>query len=621
MPLSSSILAIYLLASVLYIHMHFHVFHCLPLIQHYSVEVEDAQQEEDNTRGESTNTDSDPDSFRFYSPESEPFIPPDVQNRAKEVLEELILDQKNGSSITDSCCGQCCDVIQPRRFPGDNLIPPFTPLLQRASNQGLKLMALFVNPSLPRAFRDGWVLIELAVTIYQFVLSCVSLAENHTEAFNIVYVTLASIALLLSLVDVLVHCVQLGSLASLYLYIRSKFNTRYQPARQSGPESVQSCCLLGEERRQRINKSLDLIRNIVSELVLYPLLICDMFDFIATGSYGRADSGEKINFSLFIVGAFYLVLSVYLARMLMIAFSLFSLRRIPRSSSHTQQTYVNLMIKFGIHVLGQLILSIVLIAAIGVKIRQENPNSCSNGNCVTASGYLIYAIIAGGLLPLLGIFSFFATNVYKIRIMSVSLWVDMVSLLQSESFTSVVFAKEGIHKAKEAAQNFAQKVQLVEVRKQLKGVINSMPSWAKRLYPLRFPAFWAFGIFYTLLLASFLVTLFLSEPEENFSTDFFEENLGLVAIVAGILLAMANIHILFLTGVLVSFMVVLVLLFLLSPVLFVVGVVFYLPLGCLFGCLEYFRSLAGEMSVFSKPAEHKSRIRSAIQQTRAELRK
>ncbi|CAI8052384.1 hypothetical protein GBAR_LOCUS28655, partial [Geodia barretti] len=322
-------------------------------------------------------------------------------------------------------------------------------------------MFFFLNPSLPRIFRDAWVLIELAVTLYQFFLACASLVQNHVEVFNIVYICFASVALVLSLVDVMIHCVQLGSFSLCLLYCRSKFKSKNQnPSNVSNPESIQSCCLLGKKWTKRINNSLELIRNIVSELLLYPLLICDMFDFIVSGSFRQQDSGEKINFSLFIVGGFYLVLSVYLVRMLMIAFSLYSLRRIPQSSSHTQKSYVNMMIKFGVHVMGQMLLSVVAIAAIGVKIRHENPTPCSN--CISASGYLIYAIIAGGILPLLGIFSFFFINMYKIKVMSVSMWVDMVSLLQCESFTSVVFAKEGIHKAKETASNFARKVQLVE---------------------------------------------------------------------------------------------------------------------------------------------------------------
>ena len=565
---------------------------------------------------------TDPEAFRFYPPESEPYIPPDVRNRAYETLEDLISETDTQESDR-SCCSNtlhCC-LVQPRRFPGDGLIPPFTPLLQRVSSQGLRAMVFFLNPSLPRVFRDAWVLIELAVTLYQFFLACVSLAENHNQAFNIIYISIASVALLLSLIDVTIHCVQLGSFASLLLYCRSKLKSKKQHAGYSDPESVQSCCLLGKKGRKRINNSLEMVRNVLSELILYPLLICDMFDFVVSGSFNRTDSGEKINFSLFIVGGFYLVLSVYLARMLMIAFSLYTLRRLPQSASHTQKTYVNMMIKFGIHVMGQMLLSIVIIASIGIKIRHENSTPCSNGRCVRASPYLIYAIIAGGFLPIIGIFSFFFINIYKIRVMSVSLWVDMVSLLQSESITSVVFAKEGIHKAKDTAANFTREVQLVEVRKQLKGVIGSTPSWAKRLYPLRFPAFWVYGVLFTLLLLSFIAALFLSQPEEDFASAFFDENLGLVAIIAGVLLVISNIHLLFLVSVLTVIVATLLLLVILSPAFIVAAIILYLPLGCLCGCIVYLKGLAGEMSVFSKPSAHKARIQSAIRTTRHELRK
>lgn len=464
-----------------------------------------------------SNTSSgDPDAFRFYSTESDLVLPPDISRRAQDAIEDLATQTDDeAAKSNESCCGRairCCCTCQPRRYPGDGFIPPFTPLLMRASAQGARAMLFFLNPSLPRIFRDLWVMIELAVTVYQFFLAAVSLSENHREVFNIVYISIASLALLLSLVDVMLHCVQLGSFSSILLFFRSKTKSKKQHPGYSDPESIQSCCLLGKKLRKKVNNSLELIRNIVSELLLYPLLVCDMFDLVVSGSYRRTDTGEKVNFSLFIVGGFYLVLSVYLARMLMIAFSLYSLRRLPPSANHTQKTYVNLAIKFAVHVMGQMLMSIFIIAAIGIKIRQENPAPCSNGTCISASGFLIYAIIAGGLLPLLGIFSFFFTYAYKIRIMSTSFLVDMVSLLQSESFTSVMFAKEGVHKAKDMAAKIAEKVQLVEVRKELKGVLQATPSWAKRLYPLRYPTFWVYGNFFTLLLLSFIVTLFLT-PE------------------------------------------------------------------------------------------------------------
>ena len=500
----------------------------------------------------------------------------------------------------------------------------FTPEMKQASNQGIRMLRTFLYPSMPRLFRDFWVTAELAVTIYQFVLAALSLAQNRTEVFNIIYIVLAGLALLLALVDTMFHYVQLGSCATACLYCCSKFKKMRSKPVHTGytePESVQTCCLLSKKWRKRINESMELIRSITSELLLYPLLICDMFDFIGSQSYQRTNSGEKINFSLFIVGGFYLVLSVYIARMIMLAISLFSLRRLPRSTSHTQQTYVNLMIKFGIHILAQLLLSVIIIAAVGIKIRQENPSSDSAGSSVNASGYLIYASVAGGVIPLLGIFSFFLTNIYKVRVMSIGLWVDMVSLLQGESFTSVVFAKEGVKKAKEKAKNFAEKIHVVEVRKQLKVVLGSTPSWAKRLYPLRFPFFWVFGIFYTLLLGSFVVSLFLSEQEENFESTFFQEGLGLVSLIAATILFIANLHILFLVFVLLGIVAALLFLVALTPLFVIAAVVLYVPLGCCFGCLEYLRDVAQEMSLFSKPSTHSIQIRAALHRTRTELRK
>ena len=578
-----------------------------------------SQEEEDHI-----DHDTDPDAFRFYSPELEPLIPRDVQEKAKGVIESLIeeVDSSDPTSAQKCCsAAQSCCEIEARRYPGDDRIPSFTPLLKEKSNQGLRMMASFISPSLPRLFRDLWVVLELAVTIYQFVLACVSLVENRREVFNIVYIALASAALLLSLVDFMFYCIQLGSCASALLYCRSKLSKKPLHSGYSEPDSIQSHCLLSKKWRKRFNSSLEFIRNIVTELILYPLLICDMFDLISFGSYRRRDMGEKINFSLFIVGGFYLVFSVYLARMLMIAFSVYSLRRIPKSANHTQPNYMNTMTKFSIHILGQLVVSVAIIVAVGVKIRQENSSPCDTSGCIRASGYLIYAIIAGGLIPLLGMFSFFLTNIYNTRLMSISLWVDMVSMLQGESFTSVVFAKEGLQKAKDMARRFTEKAQLFEVKKELKTVSGQMPSWAKWIYPLRFPIFWIFGLAYLLLILTFISSLFLSIPEEDIKSDFLQEGLSLTAIVAGILIIVTNLHFIFLMSILIVLMVVIFMLVLMTPVFIVLGCIQYVPLGCCFGCLEYLRDVAQETSIFSNVSQHPSRIRAAIQQTRSELHK
>ena len=486
------------------------------------------------------------------------------------------------------------------------------------------MMKTFLFPSIPRIFRDIWVALELAVTIYQFVLSAISLSLNHVEAFNIIYIVLASIALILATLDAMIHYVQLGSCATAILYVRSKFKKRSpqaQPREDTDPEELQSCCLFSKKWRQRLNESFELLRNIVSEIILYPLLICDMFDFVVSGSYQRKNSAESINFSLFIAGGFYFILSVYIARIIMILLSLVSLRKIPRSALHTQKSYVNLIIKFGMHVLVQLASSVMIIIAVGVKIRKENSSPCNEGTCVRASGYLIYAAVTGGLIPIFGIGMFFLTNIYKMRAMTVSFWVDMVSLLQGESFTTVVFGSEGIKKAKEKAQNFAKHLHFMETKKQLKEFVQSTPSLVKRLYPLRFPFFWVLGVLYVLLLGSFLVCLALSEPVSEFETNFFDESFGLFVIVAAAILFIANLHVLFLVAVLIGLVAVILLLVILTPVFVIVGCVLYVPLGCCFGCLEYLHDISQEMSVFSKPGVHTDRIRAAVHRTKTELHK
>ena len=482
------------------------------------------------------------------------------------------------------------------------------------------MLKTLLFPAIPRALRDVWIAIELAVTIYQFVLSSISLSLNHIETFNIIYIVLATIALLLAVLDALIHYVHLGSCATAILYCRS---TSKKPAQHKDeqssvdPENIQGCCLLSKKHRQQASEYSDLLRNIVSELIFYPLLICDMFDFIVSGSYRRQDSAENINFSLFVVGGFYLVLSVYIARFFMIAFSLVSLRKVQQSSANTQRFYVNLTIKFGLHVLLQLIASVFIIAAIGVGIHDENESPCDEGTCIEASPTLIYAAVVGGVIPILGMCMFFLTNIYNLRAMTVSLWVDMISMLQSESFATVVFGNEGVKKARDKAEAFAKHVKFAETKKHLKLFVTSTPFMVKRLYPLRSPFFWLVSILYVALLGSFFVTLLVSIEYSVLDSD--KLHLGIVFFITAFVALLANIHVIALVVVLTAIVFISLLLVALTPVFVVLGLVLYVPLGCCFSCLVYLHDMAEETSVFSKPVVHTQRIRSALHKTRREL--
>ena len=555
--------------------------------------------------------------FHFYALNLEPRIDPKIKERANIAIRNAAFQAAFPEvSCAQSCsklCRNCCE-FEPCKYPGDNSAASFTPEMKSARTQGVAMLKTLLFPAVPRLLRDVWIAIELVVTIYQLVLSSISLSLNHVETFNITYVVLASIALILAVLDALIH---LGSCAATVFYCRSNSNnpTQHKDEQCSiDPGNIQDCCLLSKIHRQQASEYSDIVRNIVTELIFYPLLICNMFDFIVSGSYRRQDSAEKINFSLFVVGGFYLVLSVYIARFFMITFSLMSLRKVPESIAYTQRFYWNLTIKFGLHVLLQLIVSVFIIAAIGVGIHNENESPCDEGTCIKASPYLISAAVVGGIIPILGTCMFLLTNGHNFRAMTVSLWVDMISMLQYESFATAVFGNEGVKKAKEKVEAFTKHVKFAETKKQLKLFVTSTPFMVKRLYPLRSPFFWFVSILYIVLLGSFFATLLVSFECSVLNRD--KLHLGIVFFITAFAALLANIHVITLTIVFTAIVFISLLLVALTPVFVLLGLVLYVPLGCCFSCLVYLHDMAKETSVFSKPAVHTRRIRSALHKTR-----
>ena len=101
--------------------------------------------------------------------------------------------------------------------------------------------------------------------------------------------------------------------------------------------------------------------------------------------------------------------------------------------------------------------------------------------------------------------------------MSAGLWIDMVSLLQSESFADLVFQGEGIKAAKSKAMNFVKDIEFHDLKKQYKAWQNSAV-WDSIVYPLKIPIVAALGILYELLLASFLTTIFLGQDIDDLDT-------------------------------------------------------------------------------------------------------
>ena len=288
----------------------------------------------------------------------------------------------------------------------------------------------------------------------------------------------------------------------------------------------------------------------------------DLFDFIVGRLYNPEGPRGRTDFSLFVIGGFYLILSVYIMRILMVAGSMLSLTRIPNNKNATgndSDTFI--LVRFCAHILGQIGVHLMIILVIAIKINNENPTQnpamVMNGTNVTAdnggikaSPFLITAIVLGWILPLAGVFAFFVVNYYWMKEFSIGFWLNMTSLLQGESFAETVFGGSGLSAAEEKVQEFVEDSQYKQVKKQLQR-FKSTPVWIKFFYPVRIPITAITGLFYDFLLLIFIVCLMLTYENGSVRLVVFtdDNNMSAIFVISIIIIIVANIHALILLNI------------------------------------------------------------------------
>ena len=97
-------------------------------------------------------------------------------------------------------------------------------------------------------------------------------------------------------------------------------------------------------------------------------------------------------------------------------------------------------INFVIHVFGQMVAQLLMIITIRIGIHEENKQS-SDGS-ISVSGNLRYMIVAGYVLPVFGLFTFFVVTYYWEQKFPIGIYVDILSILQQLGIDEVLEMKK-----------------------------------------------------------------------------------------------------------------------------------------------------------------------------------
>ena len=362
----------------------------------------------------------------------------------------------------DFCCLACIcnfssinDLLRKRKS-GKNVLKTkdyMTPALRRGRAKGWLLHSEIIFPFISDTIREVLVSFELITVLIAFALSAATFTLGKNEIFNILHLVLTIIGTVLAVTDAVFSlsgckickgCIACCCLKEGRGEHRGKngsdkeellSDTEGEDSGNSGPGGCRKCL-------NATKTKLDFVRMILTEVLLYPLLICDIFELITGQPYKFQSIPDGLSFVLFGISTISLILYVYIVRLAILAGVIYYTHKERKPKKDQLQrngappfdyTISNSALYFQgyffYHVLMQMIAQILMIVAISFKIKYENrhlfsptnPTSMSvNMNStattnnmdmnmdqsITVSNSLWYLLVGGYILPIFGFFTF-----------------------------------------------------------------------------------------------------------------------------------------------------------------------------------------------------------------------
>ena len=421
-------------------------------------------------------------------------LPPTVRKRAAKVLKEVLSSEKGFDNETNEknpddkatsakqICKQCCCSPEQAylRFPHFLEPPKMSTDLAYAESLGMKMGIKFMYPALPKFILNLWVLIELCLTYFQFILSLLTIEFSTRHIYKGLSISLSGISLTLATID--------G-----FLTFYSSCKACYQ--KMKGTEKEKKEKLEKEESTSKFSKLknffntwFEIIRTVLSELLIYPLVVLSLYELMGSGTFRPTTKSDKLNFSLFIVGSFFFVVSVYVIRIVMTVSTMFRFKKLS-SANNDNQNPNDIILWFFVHLIQQIIVHLLCIVAVGIKMWQER-EIFRNDRIDEASPFFWLVIFGGWVIPLLGVVAFFVTNFYWLHEFSIGVFLNMITMVGNNE---------------KKLKRFQEKV-----KKEFKERKTKTNLIAKLLYPLKVPIFLLFVILYYAILLTFCASLLLA---------------------------------------------------------------------------------------------------------------
>lgn len=456
-----------------------------------------------------------------------------------------------GEKCIDCCCQSiycnCSKLCQSltRRNPKETksafrTINYMTPVLRRGRSTGWAIHMELIPDIIKESCRNWWVSFKLCTVIIAFVLSITSFSLGNNRIFNVLHLALTVLGSILAITDgiiLLCGCTLFKTCRGCCDRNDREQHTGYRRFHDSEEDMVQD----GKCKRciTETRNVFDLIRMLYSELLFYPLLICDIFEVVTGKAYLFNNVRDGISFTLFALSSLSLFFYVYVVRLIILIVANIHSQRERRPKPNEKVSDYNPAIRkaakyfqcyFIYHVAVQMVAQILMIIAIGAKIQDDNSHlfedaenlnetndtiidnstvsttlATENDDTIHVSGTLWYMLVAGYVLPVFGLFTFFVVTYFWVQEFPIGFCIDVLSLLKASNIGDVMdFKKAKKDKAREIDKIKDRFVNLPDLKKQFKD-LRQKGCCDKFSYPLFTPQMVIICLVYSFLQLGFII--------------------------------------------------------------------------------------------------------------------
>ena len=502
--------------------------------------------------------------------EREKIIPKEIRQKIYTIVPALLKVVEDDTqtccssncSCTVSCLNICClpcnNPLSKSEDTTEEKFHIFNEMLQRGSEAGSAIFQEIIFPLIRPFTRDIIAISEFLIGFVGLILLSISFSLGNNGAYNIIHLVLAILSTLLGFVDMIVSLKFSSAIAQMIKSLRNRIlGENGKDVEANGNRYDKD-----PEEPSFLKKGWDTGRILISEAILYPLLVCDLIEFIVNRSYAVNEPREVVNLVLFIISLLSFVFYVYIVRVgVLIAMAIHlhkfrSLRPKPREAITKQSTdnekvskenneeldpsiakkAMIFLIYFVLHVMGQMASQIMIIVAVSLKIAEDNKNKTLDSP-LHISGELWFMLTAGYIMPFLGILSFFIPTFYWVYEHQIGLCVDFLSLLMMRGIDHILFPNgEEIKEVYESIQKIGLKLRdgkkLRDDFKRLQGI-----SFCNKLsYAFRNPLLVVACLAYSFAQIALVVVTIITMENVDLSTIIYY----VISIVIGIL---ANVYV------------------------------------------------------------------------------